>query len=360
MQASKCVWIFNRDEIVAKCGSAGDHHTRLGLTTCTLSDMSEVLPVELISAIAVAAAEQEVYTDRSWIVQLALVGREVFHVVRPTLYADLVITYENEEKIASIHSLGDRILPYVRRITATSGSASLDSILRKWRPQAGCYIQVPWMNLKRLLLRLSSRDSDEDNKRLTGLDLEYSIFIKTCLYHSAEIPATIASHITHLSTNTAWDETGVSGSISDTAASPRFWANAILATFPCLTHLGMAIPDYWERPDYEDDVWTNKNWWSNPSQLREVIQVLLELRDILFVSLRVVSDCASREAHMRTTIANSLHSNSRFTFWVDERSVWTCLTFEAFAIEDAWHGRNIWSGPPSDGLGLVGLFECLD
>ena len=356
MQASVCVWIFNRDEIVAKCGSAGDHHTRLGLTTCTLSDMSEVLPVELVSAIAAAAAEQEVYTDRSWIVQLALVGREVFHVVRPTLYADLVVTYENADKIASIHALRDRVLPYVRLITATSGSASLDSILREWRPQAGCYIQVPWMSLKRLLLCLASRGSDEDNNRLTGLDLKYYKFVNTCLHPSAEIPSTIASQITHLSTNAAWDQTSISGSTSDIASSPRSWANAILDAFPCLTHLGMVIPDYLERPDYEDDFWTRKNWWSNPSQLSEVILVLLELRDTLFVSLRVISQNASGEVHIRTAIANPLHRNSRFTLWVDDRSVWTYRTFEAFLIEDAWHGRNIWSGPPSDGLGLAGLF----
>jgi len=315
--------------------------------------MPKFLPAEIVNAIASTVAEQEVYTDRSWVVQLALVGHEVFRAVRPILYADLVITNENKEKFPSALALKDHLLPYVRRITATEDSALLDSILQEWQPQPGCYIQVPWRNLERLLVRLSAQDSDVAKGQLTGLDLAYTSFTDTCLHRSAGIPATIATHLTYVSgvmPNT-WDVPDQLGFASQTAvASPRSWAAAILDAFPHLTHLGLAIPDQPEQWDEENHHWIIRSRPNYPTQVDEAIQELLELRDTLFVFLRVVGQNDFNEGHLRKNISSPLYLNPRFTFWIDERSVWGDYMVEELVVEDAWSGRNIWSGPPNNGF----------
>jgi len=315
--------------------------------------MPEFLPAELVNAIAATAARQEVYTDRSWVVQLALVGHEVCRVVRPILYADLVITSENRDKFPSIPTLKDFLLPYVHRITATENSALLDSILQQWQPQPGCYIQVPWINLKRLLVRLSAQNSDVSKGQLTGLDLAYTSFTDTCLHLSAGIPATIATHLTYVSgimPNTWAVPDQLSSTSQPAVASPRSWAAAILSAFPRLTHLGLAIPDQPEQWDEEYHHWIVSSRPNYPAQVDEAIQGLLELRDTLFVFLRVVGQNDFNEGHLRTNISNPLYLNPRFTFWIDERSVWGDYMVEELVVEDAWSGRNIWSGPPNNGF----------
>ena len=101
-----------------------------------------ILPPELINFTAVFAAQQEVYINRAWVVQLALVGYDVFRTVRPILYADLIITSHNVTKVYSIPSLHERVLQYVRRITsvqlhrldrsALNPTDCLDAILQEW------------------------------------------------------------------------------------------------------------------------------------------------------------------------------------------------------------------------------------
>jgi len=322
--------------------------------------MSEVLPIELICAIAATVADQEVYTDRSWVVQLALVGHEVYRAVRLILYADLIVTDENKDKITSIPALKDRLLPYVLRITATEDFTSLDSILQEWRPQAGCYIQVPWNNLKRLFIHLLRENAAEALGQFTGLDLRYLDRVHTLDgAFSYGIHTVVSAHLTHLSGHTLaiWGVPDHSGSASHAAASPQSWATAFLKAFPCLTHLGLVIRYYDDRSDYEDELIVCASLWDYPTQI-EAINLVLELRDTLFVFLRAVGENFYNDDELRAAVGD-LDRHPRFIFCADERRAWVYEEAEQFVIEDAWCGRNIWSNPPFYDFGLTRLFECL-
>jgi len=283
------------------------------------------LPPELINFTAVFAAQQEVYTNRAWFAQLALVGPEVFRTIRPILYSDLIITSHNVAEVSSIPSLRERILQYVRRITAVqlhrlgrsalNPTECLDAILREWQPQLESYIQVPWKSLKKLLARLSADNVDAvsgTQSQLTRLDLSSIAFDNLCADTSVGIPSSIAQNITHISrfVPPAW----ATVNLGDGLPTPRSWVHAIVDALPSLTYLGLVALKYPNGTMSHGYM----GRWDNFADLGLAVRAMLDRRETLLVTLRIVGGytvapavLVGRQCKLRAASAPAAHPLDR-------------------------------------------------
>ena len=133
--------------------------------------------------------------------------------------------------------------------------------------------------------------------------------------------------------------------------------HAIIDALPSLTHLGLVALKYANGIMSHGYLGRGDNF----AELGTAIQAMLDRRDTLFVTLRAVGEYTVVRQHWSEgSVSYGLLLHTRLTLWIDERSISRHVTAEALVVDDAWRGRNIWSGPPDidSGLELDALFGC--
>ena len=210
------------------------HAARL-LSSSSMSVPFIRLPLEVTEYIFVLSARILASCDRHSVVQLALVSRRVYRLVRPSLYRALVIGKANVAKF-SCADLYVPILPYARYIWVGDIYDDKDQkivlgLLELWRPPRGAnaFLEAPVWIISGLF-----RSNPEGIPGLTGLRPTYTS-LEEILNGRRALSEPVRNTVTHLVGSLP------RAAVFDDSDSPSDWAKVIRSAVPYLTHIGLRI-----------------------------------------------------------------------------------------------------------------------
>ncbi|KAH7101693.1 hypothetical protein BKA62DRAFT_173564 [Auriculariales sp. MPI-PUGE-AT-0066] len=295
------------------------------------------LPVELFYGILLQGARDFIQHSRASVVQLALVSREAYQLIRPILYDRLIVTKENE-KLFTQPEVFDALLAHVRYMHIVDEEVSIDighELLQRWNPPPGstCFLDA---SLHFTIKYISEHpDTPLNGVRIINMSFSRAVFAGP---DGQRLPRAFLRNLTHLAGHLPADLAHMDGE----------WELEFLAETPALTHLALQVVDY-EGFDSFDEV----RLFSYGTAL--ITRALLKHSTLKCLCLRmagtltcdttisVFQDLVKELQDMRLKVwFDTRHGEHGNIFsWHDSEQRWNKIELQ-LEVHDSFAGYDIW------------------
>ena len=297
------------------------------------------IPIEVVHAILIIAAQDHVAECRPWALSLALLNHSIAHLLRPILFYSVIVDERNAPYFAA-PGPSDFVLSLTRHLSVIP-DVDLDVgtvILARWKPTAGSFLFAHWSLLRDFM-------NKPEAEALRGIEVRFERLLSAFAGGYRSAPANIAGQLTRVAgyIPLLW----VSGDGSP-LLEPREWASILCEKLPALTDLGLDLLE--TAPDW--GIGKMEETGQPPAQaeeylvsLRDVLLALLEIKPQLRICIRAGGDYIFFKALIQRIVVEGVN-NSRLRVGFDTQLTEDDDAMNEILVQDAWKGKDTWNVAP--------------